>query len=492
MGCTPSCDEVGDAMREHPGLARAGAGDHQQRPAAMHDGIELVGVQRLQVERVEIELEAAVVAHGDVHPTEGVRHPDRREPAVSLAGMSRLRVVVFAAIGGALTGLISYAFLEALDWATRTRVGHGWIVWLLPVAGLVVGGAYHYWGGRAKGGTPAVIEQAHTFTHGAPARMAPMVFGGSVVGHLFGASVGREGAALQMAGSVTDTAARIGRLHPDERRTLIAASLAGGWGAVFGVPFTGIVFTMQVTRSHRWRALLPAIVAAFTGKWVVDALGYVQHDRPRLPATDWSFVLPLKLALVGVGFGLVGRLFVGLVKLVKRRVAHVVHWPPGRAVLGGVATLVLMVLAGRDYLGLSARSTPAPSQATTSTGGCRSSSCCSRCGARHRVRRWRGAPTAGDRLHVRRGRRTSAERVRPAARGHRVRRRVRRRGVDGAHRRRAHRRAVRLAHARAGARRRRVRTRRRRPTRSVRGPLGCPPCSSCRPAISSGAPACAG
>ena len=168
--------------------------------------------------------------------------------------MSQVKVWFFAAVGGALTGLISFAFLESLDWATRTRLAHGWLVWLLPLAGLAVGAAYHYWGGRAKGGTPSVIEQTHTFTHGVTSRMAPLIFGGSVVGHVFGASVGREGAALQMAGSVSDTAARLGGLDATDRRTIITSSMAGGWGAVFGVPITGVVFAMQVSKKHRLRA----------------------------------------------------------------------------------------------------------------------------------------------------------------------------------------------------------------------------------------------
>jgi H+/Cl- antiporter ClcA len=165
--------------------------------------------------------------------------------------------------------------------------------------------------------------------------------------------VGREGAALQMAGSVTDTAARLGKLTPDERRTLVAASLAGGWGAVFAVPVTGIVFTLQVVKHRRWQALVPAVIAAYSGKWVVDALGYEMGDRPRLPRNDWTFGLPFKLAVVGIGVGLIARIFVALVKLTKRRMAHLVHWPPGRTVIGGAATVALMLIVGRDYLGLS-------------------------------------------------------------------------------------------------------------------------------------------
>ena len=267
--------------------------------------------------------------------------------------MSQVKVWFFAAVGGALTGLISFAFLESLDWATRTRLAHGWLVWLLPLAGLVVGAAYHYWGGRAKGGTPSVIEQTHTFTHGVTSRMAPLIFGGSVVGHVFGASVGREGAALQMAGSVSDTAARLGGLDATDRRTIITSSMAGGWGAVFGVPITGVVFAMQVSKKHRLRALVPSVIAAFSGKWVVDLLGYEMSDRPRLPRSDWTIGLPFKLALVGIGVGLLARVFVALVKLTKRKMAHVMHWPPGRTVIGGAATVGLMVLFGRDYLGLS-------------------------------------------------------------------------------------------------------------------------------------------
>ena len=66
-------DEVGDAMGEHPGLARAGAGDHQQRPAAVHDGVELVGVQQVQIERGALAQGRARSAGSWLtHPTDGV------------------------------------------------------------------------------------------------------------------------------------------------------------------------------------------------------------------------------------------------------------------------------------------------------------------------------------------------------------------------------------------------------------------------------------
>ena len=267
--------------------------------------------------------------------------------------LTRVRLIVFAALGGGITGVASYWFLEALIWATRTRVEHPWLVWLLPGIGVLVAGVYFYWGGRAKGGTPAVIEQGNVYTHGVGPEMAPLIFGGSIAGHLGGASVGREGAALQMAGSITDTVAGLGRFSRDDRRTLVAASLAGGWGSVFGVPFTGVAFALQVTHHRRWRVLIPALASAWTGKLVVSALDADFGVRPHLDRPDWTLWTPFALALAGIGFGLMGRLFVLSIMAIRNRMGHRVRWPPVRAFIGGLATLALMALAGRDYLGLS-------------------------------------------------------------------------------------------------------------------------------------------
>ena len=75
-----------------------------------------------------------------------------------------------------------------------------------------------------------------------------MVFVGTVVTHLFGGSAGREGTAIQMSGSLTDGASRLLRLGPADRRTMLVAAMAGGFGAVFGVPLAGAVFGLVLPR----------------------------------------------------------------------------------------------------------------------------------------------------------------------------------------------------------------------------------------------------
>ena len=82
---------------------------------------------------------------------------------------------------GSVAGVLSFSFLRALDWATRTRIAHGGIVWFLPLAGLVVGVVYRTLGGRAAKGNELLWTQVHDFSHGVPRRMAPLVFAGGVI-----------------------------------------------------------------------------------------------------------------------------------------------------------------------------------------------------------------------------------------------------------------------------------------------------------------------
>ena len=263
-----------------------------------------------------------------------------------------LGYIVLGAASGALAGVASYVFLELLDRVTELRLDHGWIVWLLPLAGIAVGLAYQYLGGRARGGTSLAVSEAHAYTHGAPARMAPLVLAGTLIGHLFGASVGREGTAVQMSSSLTDAGARVLRLDHDHRAMLARAALAGGFGAVFGVPLAGIVFAMEVARRRTVRAFVAAVPAAFVGNAVVDALGHQHAERAEVHL-PFSLGTIVGLVAGGLVIGLAARLFAVSIVSTKGLTARWIAWPWLRPALGGVATLALMSMVGRDYLGLS-------------------------------------------------------------------------------------------------------------------------------------------
>jgi H+/Cl- antiporter ClcA len=255
---------------------------------------------------------------------------------------------------GMLAGVSSFAFLETLDWATRTREANGWLLLLLPAAGLVIGGVYQHLGGRSQRGSALILEEIHTPTDWVPRRMAPLVFLGTVGTHLFGGSVGREGTALQMSASLADGAARVLRMERDERRLLLMAALGGGFGAVFGVPLAGAAFGVEVRSAGRVRAeaLVGSLTASVVGHTVVDRLGHDHPLRPRLdPGLDGWLVL--RVAAAGVVFGLVSALFVRVAHLVRDLFVRRLRYLPLRAAVGGAAVVALAALFGRDYLGLS-------------------------------------------------------------------------------------------------------------------------------------------
>jgi len=278
-------------------------------------------------------------------------------PSGAQAVVRRLvRWVVLGTGVGVLAGLSSAAFLWSLDWATTSFDTHPGLLWGLPVAGLAIGLAYHYGGGRAVEGNTLIIDEIHEPTAWVPRRMAPLVFIGTVVTHLFGGSAGREGTAIQMSGSLTDAAARVMRLDPDDRRTLLIAAMSGGFGAVFGVPLAGAVFGLEVQRTarHRARAVLPALVASVVGDGVVRALGVEHTPTPDLGQVPLQWDLFAKVALAGAAFGLAALAFTVVAHRVKRVFVALIPWAPGRPFVGGVLVVAMTLAVGnRLYNGLS-------------------------------------------------------------------------------------------------------------------------------------------
>jgi H+/Cl- antiporter ClcA len=287
-------------------------------------------------------------------PSDGRRRWQREAIEQAALAGHLARWIVLGVASGALAGVSSFVFLEGLDRVTRFRGSHGWLLWLLPAAGLIIGSAYHYLGGRAAQGNALLIDQIHEPTEWVPRRMAPLVLLGTWATHLFGGSVGREGTALQMSGSLTDQMSRALCLDDDDRRLLLIAALAGGFGAVFGVPLAGAVFALEVQSVGRVRyeALVPSLTASLVGHLVVSGLGYHHPVRPQFDVSldGW---LVAKVVVAGLVFGLVGAVFAELTHAIKRLMDSKVGWPPLRLVIGGVAVIGLAGLFGRDYLGLS-------------------------------------------------------------------------------------------------------------------------------------------
>jgi len=266
---------------------------------------------------------------------------------------------------GVLAGSASAFFLWSLDRVTELRWQHGWLLFLLPVAGVVVGWIYHQAGRSAAGGNNLIIEQIHEPGGGVPRRMAPLILGSTLITHLFGGSAGREGTAVQMGGSLASAYGRLCRCGEENLRVLLMAGVAAGFGSVFGTPLTGAIFAMEVLVIGRMRydALIPVLVASVVGDATCSAWGiahahyHIASDGVLGGYLHFDGWLMAKVVLAAVAFGLASRLFAELTYALQKGFERLIPIVWLRPALGGGLIIALVYAVGtRDYLGLGVRS----------------------------------------------------------------------------------------------------------------------------------------
>ena len=285
-----------------------------------------------------------------------------REPAGILVQLLKWTLLVLPV--GVLAGSASALFLWSLDRVTELRWAHGWLLYLLPAVGAAVGWIYYRYGKNSGAGNNLIIEQIHEPGGGVPRRMAPLVLLGTLLTHLCGGSAGREGTAVQMGGSLANGYARLLRIGREDLPVLLMAGVAAGFGSVFGTPFTGAVFAMEVLVIGRmqYRAVLPVLVASVVADATCAAWN-IQHTQYHIafasPAGRHEILdgwLAAKVVVAAVAFGLASRLFSELTHVLQRGYRRIAPQPWLQPVVGGVAVIALFWLLGTgDYLGLGVR-----------------------------------------------------------------------------------------------------------------------------------------
>lgn len=262
-------------------------------------------------------------------------------------------LVVSVALG-ALCGLVGAGFHKTIDFVTETRMEHPVLLCFLPLAGVVTLLCYRLCKVSFDAGTNLIIETVTTNEH-VPILLAPLIFLGTSLSHLFGASVGREGAALQLGGSIGHNFGEVLRFDEEDVRVLSMCGMAACFSALFGTPFTAAVFVLEVISvgAVRYNAFLPCVCSSYAAALTARALGVMPLAfAPAEGVPALTVVSALQSAGLGALIGLVGIVFCVCVHQAGHLAARFLKNPYLRIAVGGLLMAVLTVIFGLyDYAG---------------------------------------------------------------------------------------------------------------------------------------------
>lgn len=264
---------------------------------------------------------------------------------------SFLKWVLIAVVTGTAGGLVGSAFHLSVSWAAAFRRAHPWLLWLLPAAGCLIGLIYHLFRTENKN-TNTIIDSIH-FGDRVPLSLVPTIYLATVITHLFGGSAGREGAALQIGGSLGNYAGRLFRLDDKDMRVATLSGMSAVFSALFGTPLTATVFALEVISVGvlYYSALVPCLVASLLALQISVFFG-IAPTRFLVTVYPVHAVMVLKVAALALGCAVVSILFCLAMHGAEHLLVKAIPSDFVRVVAGGAAIVVLTLLRGtNDYNG---------------------------------------------------------------------------------------------------------------------------------------------
>lgn len=261
--------------------------------------------------------------------------------------------LVIAVIVGALGGLIGSAFHISVDFVTSLRTEHRWIIYLLPVGGIVITAFYRFFRSMGHIDTNRVLEAVRT-DEKVPLVMIPLIFVSTVLTHLLGGSAGREGAALQLGGSIGYNFGRALRLNSKDMHIIVMAGMSSVFAALFGTPLTAAVFALEVVSVGvlPYAGFQPCIIAAITAYQISLVFGITPVHFDSVVFQAFSAEIMLKVIVLAVLCAAVSVAFCIAIKQCENLMEKAVSNGYIRAAAGGVIIVLLtVILQTYDYNG---------------------------------------------------------------------------------------------------------------------------------------------
>lgn len=264
------------------------------------------------------------------------------------------RWLLFSCIVGVVVGLVGIAFHFAVELSTELRTEQPWLLYLLPVGGVAIALLYKICGMENDRGTNNVISAVRS-NDDIPIRMAPLIFIGSVITHLFGGSSGREGAALQLGGSISHKIGTLLKLDEKDERIITMCGMSAAFSALFGTPVTAAIFSMEVISVGvmYYSAIVPCVVSAMISIGLASLLHVppTQFYMTGIPALTLGS--SVRVLMLGALCAAVSVVFCVIMDFTKELYHKKFKNTLVRAFAGGLIVIAVTTVIGcRDYNGV--------------------------------------------------------------------------------------------------------------------------------------------
>lgn len=263
-----------------------------------------------------------------------------------------LKWLALAVTTGLVVGAVSSIFAHALKAVTLFRSQQLWIFLFLPAAGLLIVFLYQKFGQEDRG-TNQVLSTIRSQDN-IRLRSAPLIFVSTLLTHLTGGSAGREGAAIQLGGSIASRLGTWFHLDEEDQHVIIMCGMSAAFSAVFGTPMAAAVFSLEVVSVGimYYAALLPCVIAALVAAKFAAGIGIHPESFHVIGIPELTAGTGLKMLLLAAGCGLVSILFCVVLKEIGRFYQRFLPNPYLRVLAASAALILITVLLQtKDFMG---------------------------------------------------------------------------------------------------------------------------------------------
>lgn len=268
-----------------------------------------------------------------------------------LHNMARIKTsikwVIFSVVSGLVVGGAGTIFYFGMSIVTLVRTKNPWLIYLLPFGGLLIVGCYRLLHDEKDSGTNLVLSAIHSNDE-LPLKMAPLIFISTLITHLLGGSAGREGAALQLGGSIGNGLGKLFRFDEKDKHIMIMCGMSAAFSALFGTPMAAAIFSMEVVSVGimYYAALVPCVISSLIAFYVAQFFGVSQElfIIDHIPAFTLSSAV--KISVLAILCALVSILFCIMLHQSEHLYKKFFKNPYIRIFVGGCLIIVMTLLVG--------------------------------------------------------------------------------------------------------------------------------------------------